>query len=366
MQKLILSIVFIGIILSSTKLNAQGWLTNGTKTTTNPLANFVGINTANPLAQLHVNNGSILFDGTTGTTPSSGAGTRMMWIPSKSAFRAGIIFYSPILNNPVDYWDETNIGIGSCAFNQNTKASGSYSAALGNLTIASGGSSFASGQGTIASGNLSFATNNGSKATGYGSFSMGQGTNANGIYSLATGGYTTAQATFSSTFGNQTEATSFSSFVIGQYNVTGSYSTTSWVSTDPLFIIGNGQSASSKSNALIVLKNGNVGIGTNLTNNTSNYKLSVNGDVRAKKVVVETGWSDFVFEAEYKLRSLQELEIYIQQYGHLPEIPSANTIENNGADIGELLKLQMQKIEELTLYIIEQEKRIRSLEKETK
>jgi len=107
---------------------------------------------------------------------------------------------------------------------------------------------------------------------------------------------------------------------------------------------------------------GNVGIGTNLSTNTDNFKLSVNGNIRGKKVVVETGWSDFVFEPSYKLMKLEEVEKFIKENGHLPQIPSAKEIETNGGDVGELMKLQMQKIEELTLYIIEQNKRIEALE----
>jgi hypothetical protein len=107
---------------------------------------------------------------------------------------------------------------------------------------------------------------------------------------------------------------------------------------------------------------GNVGIGTDLVSNTANFKLSVNGNIRAKKVVVETGWADFVFDKNYKLRSLEETERFINSHGHLPEIPSAAVIETEGVDLGELVKLQMQKIEELTLYIIEQNKRIAALE----
>jgi hypothetical protein len=110
---------------------------------------------------------------------------------------------------------------------------------------------------------------------------------------------------------------------------------------------------------LFVGANKSVGIGTR---NTSGYTLAVNGFVRAKKVVVETGWSDFVFEKGYRLRPLEEVERQIQEQGHLPEIPAATDIEKNGADVGALLKLQMQKIEELTLYIIEQDKRIKALE----
>ncbi|MGQ0829128.1 MAG: hypothetical protein ACT4ON_12125, partial [Bacteroidota bacterium] len=99
--------------------------------------------------------------------------------------------------------------------------------------------------------------------------------------------------------------------------------------------------------------------GSPLTDLTSApYKLLVNGDIRAKKIVVETGWSDFVFEENYKLRTLEEIETFIKENGHLPEIPSADEIECNGGDLGVLVKLQMQKIEELTLYIIEQQKQI--------
>lgn len=114
---------------------------------------------------------------------------------------------------------------------------------------------------------------------------------------------------------------------------------------------------------MFVGSNGSVGIATR---NTAGYTLAVNGFVRAKKVVVETGWSDFVFEKGYRLRPLEEVERQIQEHGHLPEIPPASEIENNGADVGALLKLQMQKIEELTLYIIEQDKRIRELEAQLK
>ncbi|MBK7936977.1 MAG: hypothetical protein IPJ82_07705 [Lewinellaceae bacterium] len=114
---------------------------------------------------------------------------------------------------------------------------------------------------------------------------------------------------------------------------------------------------------LFLGSNGSVGIGTR---NTTGYKLAVNGFVRAKKVVVETGWSDFVFEKNYELMPLEEVERRIQEKGHLPGLPAAAEIEKDGADVGELLKLHMQKIEELTLYIIAQEKRIKELESQLK
>ncbi|MFM9911086.1 MAG: hypothetical protein ACKVOW_17225 [Chitinophagaceae bacterium] len=103
---------------------------------------------------------------------------------------------------------------------------------------------------------------------------------------------------------------------------------------------------------------GNVGIGT--LNPT--YKLSVNGDIRTKEVVVETGWADYVFDESYKLRSLDEVEKYIGQNKHLPNIPSAKEVEEKGLRVGNIQKRMMEKIEELTLYIIEANKKIDRLE----
>lgn len=103
---------------------------------------------------------------------------------------------------------------------------------------------------------------------------------------------------------------------------------------------------------------GNVGIGT--LNPT--YKLSVNGDVRTKEIVVETGWSDYVFDKNYKLNSLEEVEKFIQKNKHLPNIPSAKEVEEKGLRVGDVQKRMMEKIEELTLYIIEANKKIEKLE----
>jgi hypothetical protein len=109
--------------------------------------------------------------------------------------------------------------------------------------------------------------------------------------------------------------------------------------------------------------NGNVGIGTS---DPGVYKLAVNGNIRAKKLIVETGWSDYVFNKEYPLRSLSSLERFIQQNKHLPDIPSAKEVEKNGVSVGENQALLLKKIEELTLYIIGQDKRILALEKKIK
>lgn len=104
---------------------------------------------------------------------------------------------------------------------------------------------------------------------------------------------------------------------------------------------------------------GNVGIGTT---NFAGYKLSVNGRIRAKEIVVETGWSDFVFAPTYKLMPLETLEKYIKANNHLPEVPSAEEITKNGLKVAETQTIMMQKIEELTLYMIEQNKKMIELQ----
>ncbi|MGY3214783.1 hypothetical protein [Mucilaginibacter sp. HD30] len=97
---------------------------------------------------------------------------------------------------------------------------------------------------------------------------------------------------------------------------------------------------------------GNVGIGTT---NTNGYKLAVNGGIHSRSVKVDlTGWPDFVFLKDYKLPTLTEVKTYIDKNQHLPDIPSADEVHANGLDLGEMNRLLLKKVEELTLYLIEQ------------
>ncbi len=112
---------------------------------------------------------------------------------------------------------------------------------------------------------------------------------------------------------------------------------------------------------MIINKSGNVGIGE--TNPDS--KLSVNGKIHTKEVKVDlVGWSDFVFYDDYKLPTLTEVETHIKEKGHLKDIPSAKEVAKNGILLGEMDSKLLQKIEELTLYTIAQEKDLQSQKEE--
>ena len=106
------------------------------------------------------------------------------------------------------------------------------------------------------------------------------------------------------------------------------------------------------------INGGNVGIGTY---NPGSWKLAVNGQIRAKEIKVETGWSNFVFYYDYKLPTLQEVENHIKENGYLKDIPSEKEVEENGIYLGEMDSKLLQKIEELTLYTIQQQKEIEEL-----
>lgn len=123
---------------------------------------------------------------------------------------------------------------------------------------------------------------------------------------------------------------------------------------------GGGSSIWSKNSSNEAYYMGNVGIGTK---NPGAYKLAINGKIRAKEVRVETNWSDFVFEDDYKLMPLPELEKHIKENKHLPGIPTGKEVQKDGIEVGKIQAKLLEKVEELTLYVIELEKKNEELQK---
>ncbi len=104
----------------------------------------------------------------------------------------------------------------------------------------------------------------------------------------------------------------------------------------------------------------NVGIGTSAQ---AGYRLAVDGTLRSREVHVnQTNWPDYVFTDEHALPTLEEITFHIRQKGHLPNIPSAAEVAENGIALAEMNRLLLEKVEELTLYILEHDQRRKELQ----
>jgi hypothetical protein len=208
--------------------------------------------------------------------------SRMFFDKDQGAFRAGIT--SDNGGTASEAWDFSNrgeasfatgngtiaSGTNSTALGLSTEASGTNSAAFGSATTASGDDSTAMGWFTIASGSQSTAKGYSTLASGAYSSATGYGTVASGLYSTAIGLISTASGSYSTAIGAYLTAPSAGEFVIGSNNLnytlsnTNGLGDTNWNPTDRLFVIGNGESTSLKSNAVTILKNGKVGIGRDM------------------------------------------------------------------------------------------------------
>ena len=252
------------------------WRKNGTNIY-NSNAGNVGIGISSPKSLLNVRGGAVLFDSTIGSTPMSGAGTRMMWIPAKGAFRAGMVTGA--------LWDDAKIGPYSFASGVDNQASGYYSTALGYNTTAMGSFSTALGQ-------YCWARSQGSVVYGFWNFTDGNNSIAGGSScqtigdnSAALGEWATSKANGSFAFGSVVISKSPSGTVVGAFNdTTSAANLTLFDPLNRIFEIGNGTSITNYSNAMTVLFNGNVGIGTT----TPAFMLTVkkginldNGDANA-------------------------------------------------------------------------------------
>jgi hypothetical protein len=114
---------------------------------------------------------------------------------------------------------------------------------------------------------------------------------------------------------------------------------------------------------LMVKADGSVGI--NATD-TKGYKLAVGGSIIAERLKIkpQSSWPDYVFADDYKLPSLAEVGAYVKANRHLPDMPAAAEVAKDGLDVGEMNKLLLKKVEELTLYLLKQDEKIQQLTKE--
>ena len=195
--------------------------------------------------------------------------SRMFFDKSKSAFRVGQATDSN--------WNDSSVGNYSFASGFNTIANANFSTAFGYGTIASSNYTTAMGFGTTASGFGSTATGEGTTASGDYAITLGSGTTASGTFTTAMGYQTTASGRYSTAIGRNTTAESGYETVLGIYDTDYSPSSTvGWNFSDRLFVVGNGTAEGLRSDAMVVLKSGNTGIGVS----DPDAKLEVAGQIK--------------------------------------------------------------------------------------
>jgi hypothetical protein len=207
------------------------------------------------------------------TSPESGNGTRMAWIPSRSAFQGGTFNLG---DGSVRFVSE-NIGLFSMCYGLNAESRSRAGIALGEGAIADGTSNtIAFGEAVHVRGNRNFSGGFTNQISDGNSNTILLGENSN-----STGGQ------YNHGMGWGLEMQGFGTSTFGSFNTLPTGSTTSWVSTDPLFVIGNGSSNSARSNALLIQKNGVVNIGT-IPNTSTTYRLRIGGSMSVSSTAQAT------------------------------------------------------------------------------
>ena len=289
------------------------------QTSAQDLPAFVGVGTTSPQQQMHIN----------GNTMISGSGNALLFATSASTTDgnfgikytgSGLNFYIPNNTNYLMYIRNNGyVGIGTSSPTEKLEVSGNAKATNVTATSAVQSSTL------TVTGNVTFNSLAGSSSK---ILTVG----SNGLLSSAD------VSEVGDGMGNHIATTDL--------NLNGKK------------IVGTTNGA----NGIFVAQNGNVRIGAGTANPTK--ALEVNGAIRSKEVLVEvTNWSDFVFDKDYDLMTLKEVESYIKENGHLPDVPSAEEVKANGVEVGEMNAILLRKIEELTLYIIELEKKIDGMQK---
>jgi len=361
------------------------------------------------LGTITADNGYVFIAGTDGIRTTGGtvnvvgnylgstSGNQMFYYPRRGAFRAGNGSWND--SNPGDGSPGIgNIGTYSVAMGSGNTASGQFSLALVNGSSAEDESAVAIGNGAravqqddmalgqsaLANGSSATAIGESSEATGQASIAIGSAAHSIGLESTAQGKSCQAEAINSTAIGFASQALgneslaigsgirtdSFREFSLGSHNTNEGGNKTTWVATDRLLAIGNGGNALTASNAMVILKNGNTGIGIN----NPIEKFEVNGNAKANTFISQTTtYPDYVFEkyyegisnlyAKYNMLTLDEAEKYIQENGHLFGVKSYSEVKKNkmNIDLAEMSVQNLEKIEELFLYVLELNKKNKEL-----
>jgi hypothetical protein len=349
-------------------------LTSGLHITQN--GGNVGVKTAYPGSALQVNGGAAIGYNTATSAPTNGLLVKGM---------VGINHAEPLAELQVGN-DYTNtcigsadgIGAGYIGFNIAHKADGNWANCPGQSSEAGGAVIYGTGDGNMAFLTVPFSNNQGSGGQIFSNTEMvskvrmllssqgnlGIGTLAPSQPLQVKGNIAIEGEVSSLLFGMNYPTTSAN---MGQWGIEYVELSSTELSSGLNFWKPSGSNGFG--NYFLFLKDdGNIGIGTNLANNPNGYRLAVNGKIGAKEVVVETNsstwWPDYVFDNSHKLMDLDSLHSYVTINKHLPEIPDASEISSKGINLGEMDALLLKKIEELTLYVIKQNEDIQQLKKE--
>jgi hypothetical protein len=375
------TIILIAAVIGITA-NAQWSLTGNTGTT--PATNFLGTTDNQPLV-FKTNNQEWIKLTTTGRIIFQNIDGGLGW--NNNLFLGGG-------NDSATGLANTALGIGSLV-SQSTGVGNTAFGVNSGRSISTGGSNTAIGTNTLMNGNIG----NANTAVG-GNALMGPGTLAEntaiGMASMARYNSTSADNATANTalgFGSLTYLSNGTGNVVigkramggitnGVNNVAiGHMTADNLIGGNNNVYIGDVKAFSTTSNnelninKWIVGNNGTIGIGefTNqlpadgIAADGEKYKLFVKDGIKTEKVKVDiaasNGWADYVFQKDYKLMPLNNVEKFINENGHLPEVPTTEEAIKNGIELKEMNILLLKKIEELTLYTIEQQKRIEALEK---
>ncbi len=246
--------------LGTTDNNGLSLRTNNTEAVRISSDQNVGIGTSSPDMKLHVDVGvenetGLLVEGetdfSTGAIPNLGEGTRLMWVPRKAAFRVGRVFDNGAPYNG-QHWNDANVGTQSIAMGFNTVANSNLSVAIGNEAEA------------LASGAIAIGDN--AIANGQGAFAGGLRNTADGVGSVVLGQRAVSEGRGGAAMGFELNSLSHGEVVVGLFNDNTGYSATdvtNYNAADRVFVVGNGENNASRSNAMVVMKTGNIGIGEN-------------------------------------------------------------------------------------------------------